>query len=65
MKFKPAHLREKASHDVDQIIEYYPTEANEDTALGFVDALEKGFAHIGRHPSPDRHFTLTNLIGPA
>ena len=50
MKLKPATLREKASLDVDQIIEYYLFEAHEKTALGFVDALENGIKHIGRHP---------------
>jgi toxin ParE1/3/4 len=64
VKFKPTNLREKASQDVDQIIEYYLTEANEETALGFVDAFENGLKHIGRHPKSGSTFYAHELNWP-
>lgn len=47
MKAKPVIPRALASQDVDDAISYYLSE----TALGFIDALEKAYARIGRHPS--------------
>lgn len=51
MKHKPVIAREQAIRDVDEIIAYYLSEASEATASGFIDALEKAYAHIGRHPA--------------
>ena len=42
--------REMANADVDEAIAYYLREGPEEAALGFIDALEQGYAHIGRHP---------------
>ena len=64
MKVKPTNLREKASQDVDQIIEFYLTKANEEAALGFVDALEKGLKHVGRHPKSGSTFHAHELNWP-
>ncbi|WP_084403945.1 type II toxin-antitoxin system RelE/ParE family toxin [Marinobacterium litorale] len=64
MKVKPAHLREKASNDVDLAIEYYLSEAREEIAMGFVDALEKGLNHIGRHPRSGSTFYAHELNWP-
>lgn len=43
--------RERANRDIDAAIEYYLLEAGEKAALGFIDALEKAFRHIARHPA--------------
>jgi len=51
MKVKPVIPRALASQDVDDAISYYLNEDAEQTALGFIDALQKAYAHIGRHPS--------------
>ncbi|HAF56211.1 MAG TPA: plasmid stabilization protein [Thauera sp.] len=50
MKFKPAVPREQANQDVDHAIAYYLEEASSSVALGFIDALERAYAHIARHP---------------
>lgn len=41
--------RELANSDVDQAIDHYLVEATEKVALGFVDELERAYAHIARH----------------
>ena len=51
MKHKPIVPRERANRDVDEAVAYYLSEAGEVVALGFIDALEKAYAHIGRHPA--------------
>lgn len=51
MKRKPIVPREQANRDVDEAVGYYLTEANEAVALGFIDALEKAYGHIARHPA--------------
>lgn len=43
--------RTKALEDTDEAIHYYLKNASPRIALGFIDALEKAYAHIGRHPS--------------
>ena len=50
MKTKTVILREKASQDVDQIIEYYLNEVSADVAEGFINDLERGARYIGRNP---------------
>lgn len=51
MKAKPVIPREQANRDVDEAVAYYLGEAGEAVALGFIDALEKAYGHIGRHPA--------------
>lgn len=41
--------RELACRDVEQAIDHYLAEASEEVALGFVDELEKAYAHVGHH----------------
>jgi toxin ParE1/3/4 len=48
---KPVVPREQANRDVDEAVAYYLIEAGKVIALGFIDALEKAYAHIGRHPA--------------
>ena len=51
MKAKPVVARELAAQDVEDAIAFYLSEGSEKAALGFVDALEDAYAHIGRHPA--------------
>lgn len=50
MKVKPVVPREQAIRDVDEVIAYYLGEDAAQAALGFINALERAYAHIGRHP---------------
>ncbi|ERO60855.1 type II toxin-antitoxin system RelE/ParE family toxin [Pseudomonas piscis] len=51
MKAKPVIPRAFASQDVEGAINYYLDQQAEQAALGFIDALEKSYVHIGRHPA--------------
>lgn len=51
MKAKAVVPREQARRDVEGAVAYYLTEETESAALGFIDALEKAFSNIGRHPA--------------
>lgn len=51
MKAKAIVPREQANRDVEVILAWYLGEEAAHAALGFIDALEKAYAHIGRHPS--------------
>jgi toxin ParE1/3/4 len=43
--------RELANRDVEEAIDHYLVEVTAKVALGFVDELEKAYAHIARHPA--------------
>lgn len=43
--------RELANSDVEGAIDHYLVEATAKVALGFIDELEKAYAHIARHPT--------------
>lgn len=65
MKAKPVVPREQANRDVAQALDWYLGQGAEQAALGFIDALEQAWAHIGRYPgtgSP-RHAHELNLPG--
>ena len=51
MKSKPIIPRELANRDVDEAIQHYLSEDAKQAALGFIEALEQAFVHIGRHPA--------------
>ncbi|WP_342239888.1 type II toxin-antitoxin system RelE/ParE family toxin [Inquilinus sp. OTU3971] len=51
MKAKPIVPRDLARRDIDEVIAYYLDEDAIEAAIGFVDALEHAYAHIGRHPA--------------
>jgi toxin ParE1/3/4 len=51
VKAKPVIPRGLASRDVDEALDHYLVEAGEQVALGFVDALEQAYTHVGRHPA--------------
>jgi toxin ParE1/3/4 len=48
---KPVVARALATQDIDDAIAYCLGESAPQAALGFIDALEQAYAHIGRHPS--------------
>lgn len=50
-KVKPVVPRAQAEQDVDEVLHFYLTEGGEPVALGFVEALQQAYAHIGRHPA--------------
>ena len=47
---KPVRLRQLAAADVDDASEYYRREAGEQTALDFIDAVERAIKRIRRSP---------------
>jgi toxin ParE1/3/4 len=47
---KPVRLRQLAAADLDAASEYYRQEAGEQTALDFIDAVERGIRRISRGP---------------
>ena len=51
MTRKPVIPRQRAVGDVDEIVDFYLSEGAESAALGFLDALEEGYGHIGANPA--------------
>lgn len=51
MKAKAVIPRAQAHRDVDEAVAYHLSAAGHAVALGFIDALEKAYGHIGRHPA--------------
>ena len=51
MKSKPVVPRELANRDVDEAIGHYLSEDARQAALGFIEALELAYVHIGRYPA--------------
>jgi toxin ParE1/3/4 len=51
MTAKPVVPRALAKQDADEALSYYLSEEAEQAALGFIDALELAYTHIGRHPA--------------
>ena len=50
MRAKAVILREQAGLDIDDAIAFYLGENAAQAALGFIDALNDAYIHIGRHP---------------
>jgi toxin ParE1/3/4 len=65
VKPKAVIPRERAERDVDEAIDYYLSENAPEAALGFIDALEQAYVHIGRHPDTgsSRYPAELNLPG--
>ena len=65
MKPKAVIPRERAQQDVDETIDYYLSENAPEAALGFIDAVEQAYIHIGRHPDTgsSRHSGELSLPG--
>lgn len=51
MSVRPVIRRSLADQDVLEAVEYYLQEAGVSVALRFVDAVEKAFQYIRRHPA--------------
>ncbi len=51
MSVKPVIPRALANRDIDQALDHYLDEGGERVGLGFIDALEKAYRHIARHPA--------------
>jgi len=50
VKAKCVIPREQANQDVDDALSHYLDEGAEQAALAFIDAVERAYAHIARHP---------------
>jgi toxin ParE1/3/4 len=57
--------RELARQDADEAIDYYLNENAPEAALGFIDALERAYSDISRHPGAgsSRYAHELNLPG--
>jgi len=62
---KPVVPRELANRDIDEAIANYLGEGAEQAALRFIEALERAYANIGRHPASGspRYAHALNLPG--
>ena len=50
MNIKQVIPPELANEDIAEAIEHYLSADAKPTALGFIEALEQCYAHVGRHP---------------
>ncbi len=48
---QPAALRAGARLDIDEAVAHSRTEASPEVALDFIDAVQRAFARIARHPA--------------
>jgi toxin ParE1/3/4 len=48
---KPVVPRRQANRDVDETVDHDLREAGEQAAVGFINALERAYGHIARHPA--------------
>ena len=51
MRAKPVIPREQAKQDVEDALAYDMAQNAEAAALGFIDALERAYTYLGRHPA--------------
>jgi toxin ParE1/3/4 len=65
VRAKPVVPRELANRDIERAIACYLSEDAPPAALGFIDALEQAYAHIGRNPATgsQRYAHELNLPG--
>ena len=65
VKPKPVVAREIANRDVDEAVAYYLAEGSPRAALGFIDALERAYGRLSRHPTAgsSRYSSELNLPG--
>ena len=50
MSAKPVSRRASAQRDIEESVAWYLGEQAPEAALGFIDAVEQAFVHLGRHP---------------
>jgi toxin ParE1/3/4 len=48
---KPIIPRTQANRDIEEAVDHYRAEADEKTALGFIESLAGAYSHIARHPA--------------
>jgi toxin ParE1/3/4 len=65
MRAKSVVPREQSHRDVEDAIAHYLGEDAEAAASGFIEALEKAYGHLGRHPATgsSRYAHELNLPG--
>jgi toxin ParE1/3/4 len=65
VKAKPIVPREFANRDVEGAIAYCLSESSDQVGLGSVDALERAYRHISRHPGSGSscYAVELNLLG--
>lgn len=51
MRAKPVVPREQAHRDVEDAVAHYLAEGADTAVLGFIDALQTAYRHVGRHPA--------------
>ena len=51
MRSKAIVPRALAIRDVDEAVDHYRPEGGTRVSLGFIDALERAYSHIARHPA--------------
>ena len=51
MSAKPIIPRALANRDIEEALDYYLDHGGEPAALGFVDALERAYQQVARHPA--------------
>jgi toxin ParE1/3/4 len=49
VKAKPVVVRAQASQDIEAAVDHYLNENAANAAMGFIDALEQAYRHIGLH----------------
>ncbi len=65
MSGKPVIPREQAKRDIEASIDHYLNQAGETAAFKFIDALERAYLHISRHPAsgPPRYAHELDMPG--
>lgn len=65
MKGRPVIPRQRALRDIEEAVAWYLGEDAASAALGFIDAVEQAFEHIGRNPAAGspRYALELNLPG--
>ncbi|MEW6755470.1 MAG: type II toxin-antitoxin system RelE/ParE family toxin [Candidatus Latescibacterota bacterium] len=51
MVLRPVVPRQRANQDVEEALDHYRAEAGEQVAPGFVEALDRAYRRIARHPA--------------
>ena len=51
MSGKPVIPRERANRDLEKAVAHYRRTVGERAAFGLIDAVERAFDHIARHPA--------------
>ena len=55
MKAKPVIPRDQAVQDIREAVDFYLGQGADKAALGYLDALQRAFEHLGRYPASGSH----------